>query len=145
MFTGVYFHSLDAKNRVIIPSKLREVVDEEKEGSGFYVTRGLDLCLALHTPLAYQEMASRIEKTPYTRPEARKFQRLLFSSAQKTIPDQQGRILIPKELKEDAQLDRDVAIVGVNTRIEIWDRKRWEQFEKDTRSEYETFAGEILP
>ncbi len=144
LLTGISFHSVDPKNRLIIPSKLREAVDEEKEGTGFYITRGLDECLFLFTPLRYQEVASRLESASFTTAKARAFQRLFFSSAEKVFPDKQGRILLPVPLMKSARISREVAIVGVHTRIEIWDKKLWEEFEKRTSPEYEAFAEEIF-
>ena len=144
MFTGTSFHSIDPKNRLIIPSKLREGIDEEKEGVGFYVTRGFDDCLFLFTPACYKEVASRLESASFTAAKVRAFQRLFFSSAEKVFPDKQGRILIPERLLQGAKITKDVAIVGVHARIEIWDRTRWETFEKSASPEYETFAEDIF-
>jgi len=135
---------VDAKNRLIIPSKLRESVDEDKEGSGFYITRGFDECLFLFTPVRYQEVASRLESASFTTAKARAFQRLFFSSAEKVLADKQGRILLPSRLMKGARISREVAIVGVHTRIEIWDKGLWEEFEARTGPEYEAFAEEIF-
>ncbi|MBE7548352.1 transcriptional regulator MraZ [Candidatus Kuenenia stuttgartiensis] len=145
MFTGEYRHTIDTKNRLAIPASLRESINEEVEGKGFYITRGLDTCLFMYTPKEWQGVVSKIEQSSFTNKKARQFQRLFFSKAQHiTVTDPQGRILIPQYLKEIANIQKNVVIVGVNNRIEIWDEKNWSDFESETNEEYEEIAEDLF-
>lgn len=145
MFTGEYHHTIDDKNRLAIPAPLRDSVDMEKEGKGFFITRGLDTCLFMYTPKVWQSVVFRIEQLSFTNKKARQFQRLFFSKAQK-IPDcdQQGRILIPQYLKDIAKIQKNVVIVGVSSRIEIWDEKAWKDFESEHNKGFEEIAEDLF-
>ena len=145
MFTGEYRHTIDTKNRRAIPASLRESINEEVEGKGFYITRGLDTCLFMYTPKEWQGVVSKIEQSSFTNKKARQFQRLFFSKAQHiSVTDPHGRILIPQYLKEIANIQKNVVIVGVNNRIEIWDEKNWSDFESETNEEYEEIAEDLF-
>lgn len=145
MFTGEYRHTIDTKNRLAIPASLRESINEEVEGKGFYITRGLDTCLFMYTPKEWQGVVSKIEQSSFTNKKARQFQRLFFSKAQHIgVTDPHGRILIPQYLKEIANIQKNVVIVGVNNRIEIWDEKNWSDFESETNEEYEEIAEDLF-
>lgn len=141
MFTGEYHHTIDDKNRLAIPSSLRDSINTETEGKGFYITRGLDTCLFLYTPKVWQNVVSKIEQLSFTNKKARQFQRLFFSAAQK-IPecDPQGRILIPQILKDYAKIKKNVVIAGLNRRIEIWNEKSWNDFTSEYGKAYEEIA-----
>lgn len=145
MFTGEYHHTIDDKNRLAIPAPLRESVNIEAEGKGFYITRGLDTCLFMYTPKVWQNVVSRIEQLSFTNKKARQFQRLFFSKAQKISEcDQQGRILIPQYLRDLAKIQKNIVIVGVNSRIEIWDEKRWKDFELEYEKTFEEIAEDLF-
>lgn len=145
MFTGEYHHTIDDKNRLAIPAPLRDCIDVETEGKGFYLTRGLETCLFMFTPKGIQDALSKIDQHPFTKKEVRDFQRRFFSKALK-IPDcdQQGRILIPQLLKDIAKIQKNVVIVGINSRIEIWDEKRWKDFESESGKSYEELAENLF-
>lgn len=145
MFTGEYHHTIDDKNRLAIPSSLRDSINTETEGKGFYITRGLDTCLFLYTPKVWQNVVSKIEQLSFTNKKARQFQRLFFSKAQK-IPDSdpQGRILIPQYLKDIAKIQKNVVIVGVSSRIEIWDENVWKDFELENEKAFEAIAEDLF-
>lgn len=145
MFTGEYHHTIDDKNRLAIPAPLREGINIEAEGKGFFITRGLDTCLFMYTPKVWQNVVSRIEQLSFTNKKARQFQRLFFSKAQK-IPecDPQGRILIPQYLKDFAKIQKNIVIVGVHSRIEIWDEKRWKDFELEYEKAFEEIAEDLF-
>lgn len=124
---------------------MRESINEEVEGKGFYITRGLDTCLFMYTPKEWQGVVSKIEQSSFTNKKARQFQRLFFSKAQHiSVTDPHGRILIPQYLKEIANIQKNVVIVGVNNRIEIWDEKNWSDFESETNEEYEEIAEDLF-
>lgn len=145
MFTGEYHHTIDDKNRLAIPAPIRESIDVKTEGKGFYITRGLDTCLFMYTTNIWQNVVTRIEQLSFTNKKARQFQRLFFSKAQR-IPDcdQQGRILIPQYLKDLARIQKDVVIVGVSSRIEIWDENIWKDFESEHNKDFEEIAEDLF-
>lgn len=143
MFYGEYQHSLDRKGRIIIPSKFREVFKEnfiEK----FYLTRGLDGCLFVFTEEEWKHQEQKFKALSFTKKEARQFNRLYFSGAVDVICDKQGRILLPQYLKVYAGIQKEVVIVGVSNRIEIWSRQRWEEFYNTTRDKFEETAEKLV-
>lgn len=145
MFTGEYHHAIDDKNRLAIPAQIRDKIDTDKEGKGFFISRGLDECLFMYTPNEWHNFESRILKLSETNAKARTFQRLFFSKAQE-IPDYdpQGRIVVPQYLKDIARLRKNVVIVGVSNRIEIWDEKIWNNFESKHEKEFEKIAEDLF-
>lgn len=122
MLIGEYNHSLDAKNRLIMPAKLREDMGEK-----FIITTGLDGCLFGFSMKEWQKFEDKLKTLPITNKNARNFVRFFLSGATECELDKQGRFLIPNKLKEVASLDKDVYIIGAGTRIEIWDKLKWEQ------------------
>ena len=145
MFTGEYHHTIDEKNRLAIPSDIRDKVNTKIEGKGFFITIGLDGCLFMYTPKEWQNIVQKINQLPFTNEKARQFQRLFFSKAQE-IPDcdPQGRILISQNLKDIAKIQKKAVIVGVSNRIEIWDETRWKNFESEHSKEYEKIAEDLF-
>ena len=121
--TGQYQHSIDAKGRVFIPAKLREEL-----GETFYVTMGMDSCLSVYSDASWAKFTEKFESLPYTKTKA---MRPLFANAAKCEPDSQGRILLPQKLRAYAGLDKDVVIIGVSNRAEIWNAERWAALEAE--------------
>lgn len=144
MFIGEYDHAIDGKNRLSIPRKFRETLDSSDDPKGFFVTRGLDNCLFLFTKSQWDKVVERLESRPFTNEVARKFQRLFFSSAVYEEIDNQGRILIPDNLKAAIGLARNVSLVGVNARIEVWDRERWHSMKESSAGAYESMAQQLF-
>ncbi len=120
MFMGEYNHTIDTKNRLIIPSKFREALGDE-----FVVTKGLDGCLFVYDNRAWAEFEEKLKNLPLTNKEARTFVRFFLAGAASVEVDKQGRILVPSVLKEFAGINKDVVLVGVASRIEIWSWERW--------------------
>ena len=118
---GEYQHNIDPKGRVIVPAKFREDL-----GELFYVTKGLDGCLFVLSPGEWQRLQEKIMAMPISK--ARGLQRFFFSGAAEVEPDKQGRVLIPQQLRDYAQITRDVTVIGASTRAEIWDSARWTAF-----------------
>ena len=143
MFYGQYEHSLDAKDRVIIPSKFREIF-KEHYAEKFFITRGLDRCLFVFTEEEWKLQERRFRDMSFTREESRKFNRLYFSGACEVLCDKQGRILIPTYLKSYAEIKQDVVIIGVSDRIEIWSKDKWEQFFKGNLDSFESLAEKLV-
>ena len=142
MFYGEYSHSLDKKNRIIIPSRFREVI-QEKGIEKFYVTRGLDDCLFMFTEKEWKQQEAKFREKSFTKKEVRQFNRLFFSGAVEASPDKQWRVLVPDYLKDYAGLSKDIMIIGVSNRIEIWDTKKWQEFYSSSKESFEDIA-EIL-
>lgn len=131
MFVGEYQHSLDAKGRIILPSRFRARLSD-----GVVVTKGLDYCLFGYAPEEWGRVAERLKSAPMSSMAARNFTRLMFSGAAEETPDRQGRINIPEHLRRYAGLSRDVAVIGAGDRIEIWDRAKWEQHRDQEEQRY---------
>jgi MraZ protein len=146
-FIGCYQHALDDKNRLMIPHRLRDRLEEEREGVGFYITRGLEKCLALFTPNEWEKMERELDvsREEFRNTDTRKFMRQFYGNAEYVAMDKQGRILLTERLKELGELKRDVVLVGVRTRVEIWDAQRWDEFMKESADQYEDFASKALP
>ena len=121
MFMGQYNHSIDTKGRVIVPSKFRD-----KLGDTFVITKGLDGCIYGYADEEWKNLEEKLATLPMTNPNARNFARFFLAGAAELEIDKQGRILIPGVLREYAALDKDVVLVGVAGRIEIWSKERWD-------------------
>jgi len=142
MFYGSYEHSIDRKGRLILPAKFREVAKShfiEK----FFVTRGLDSCLFMFSEEEWRSQESKFKSFSFTKQQARTFNRLYFSGAAEVIFDSQGRILLSQYLKDFAGLKKDVVIVGVSNRIEIWSKDKWEEFYGNSRASFEEIAEKL--
>ena len=123
MFIGEYEHSVDAKGRVIMPAKLREDIGEK-----FIVTKGLDGCLFAYSKTEWSNFEEKLKTLPLTNKNARDFVRFFLSGAIECEIDKQGRFLIPNNLREYATLEKEINIIGVGTRIEIWNRESWKKY-----------------
>ncbi len=145
MFTGQHRHTIDDNNRLAIPSSIRKCVDEKKEGKGFFITPGLDKCLALYSPLHFEETSEKLTEPMFTNRKARNFQRLFFSMSSSVVTcDKQGRIIIPQLHKDYAGLKKEVIIIGVMDKIEIWDLQQWNEFEEDNVQNFERDAEDLF-
>ncbi|MDR3270135.1 MAG: division/cell wall cluster transcriptional repressor MraZ [Peptococcaceae bacterium] len=131
MFMGEYFHTIDEKSRLIIPAKFRDML-----GTHFIVTKGLDHCLFVYPMSEWQVLEEKLRALPFTQPEARAFVRFFFSGANECELDKQGRILVSASLREYAQLEKEVVLVGVASRVEIWNRNLWADYTEQAGAEY---------
>ena len=137
MFMGSYDHSLDAKGRVIIPSKFREALGEK-----FVITNSLDPCLCVYDMPAWERFVQKLSGLPYNTRKQRELVRCFMSNATEVEPDRQGRILIPAKNRAHAHIEKNVIMMGVGARIEIWDP---ETYEKDAISDdMNEIAEELL-
>ena len=123
MFMGEYQHTLDNKGRLILPAKFREEL-----GVRFIATKGLDNCLFIYAKDEWQVLEDKLKKLPLGKSEARAFVRFFFSGAAELECDKQGRILLPSNLREYANLDKEITVIGVSSRIELWSTKVWEEY-----------------
>ena len=143
MWYGEYIHSLDNKSRFVLPSKFRQQIKKQSIRK-FYITRGLDTCLFMLAEHDWKRLEEKFRSLSFTKQQARSFNRLYFSGAHEAAPDSQGRILIPDYLKEFAQIKRDIVIIGVSDRIEIWSRPDWVKFYEKNRKNFEEMAENIF-
>ena len=121
MFMSEYNHSIDAKGRMIVPAKFREAL-----GNDFVVTQGLDGCLFVFPNSEWQVFEEKLRGLPVSNKDARKFTRFFLAGAATVELDSQGRILLPAVLRKFAGLEKEAVVVGVGSRVEIWDKARWE-------------------
>lgn len=126
MLIGEYEHSLDVKGRLIMPAKLREDMGEK-----FIITKGLDGCLFGFSQNEWRSFEEKLKTLPLTNKNARDFVRFFLSGAIECEIDKQGRFLIASNLREYANMEKDVVIIGVGTRLEIWNREKWKSYNSD--------------
>ncbi|WP_024833932.1 division/cell wall cluster transcriptional repressor MraZ [Ruminiclostridium josui] len=126
MFYGEYQHTIDPKGRAIVPSKFREGLGEK-----FILTKGLDGCLFAYSSEEWTSLENKLKSLPFTDKDVRAFIRFFFSGATECEVDKQGRILIPQNLREYAALEKDIYVIGVSSRVEIWKKEAWEAYNSD--------------
>ena len=143
MFYGEHEHTIDNKGRLIIPSKFRDSF-KEYDIEKLYITRGLDKCLFMFTENEWKTQESKVRAMSFTKSESRKFNRLYFSGAAQIECDKQGRILIPKYLKDYAAIKRDVVIIGVSNRMEIWSKDSWSDYYSGSKESFEDVAQNLM-
>lgn len=143
MFYGEFAHSLDRKNRLIIPAKFREVL-QESFVEKMIITRGLDKCLFVFSEDEWKAQEAKFKELSFTKSESRKFNRLYFSGACELQVDKQGRVLIPVYLRSYAEIKKDVVVVGVSNRIEIWAKDKWDEFYSKTKDSFEEIAEGLM-
>jgi MraZ protein len=136
-FMGTYTPRLDDKGRLILPAKFRAHL-----ALGLVITRGQEHCLYLLPPDEFRRMHEEIRQAPVTSKQTRSFQRVFLSGASDELPDRQGRISIPAPLRAYAGLDRDVAVIGMGARVELWDLAAWEAYLADQEEGYASGSEE---
>jgi MraZ protein len=135
MFIGEFHHTLDEKNRVSIPKKFRQDLDD-----GLVITRGLDGCLYIYTKSEWNEKAEQIASLPMTKRDARAFQRHMFSGAMDMQMDKQGRIVMPDYLKKESEIDKKLVITGIYDRLEVWNEEKWNKYLENNSKESDEIA-----
>lgn len=134
MLIGEYQHNIDTKKRLSIPAKFRKDLGEKA-----VITKGLEKCLVVYTLSEWEKLAQKLNNLPTSQADARNFARLMLSGAADVELDKLGRILIPDYLKNYASLKKNVTVLGLATKIEVWDADNWEEHKRKT----ETSAGDI--
>ena len=138
MFSGDSTHTLDPKNRVFVPKRFQDQLGRDSEGHQVAIlTRGFEGCLFLFSQEGYRKVLERLQTQPFGGEQLRKMQRLFFANVHPTPVDSSGRVLLPEKLRKYASIDREVVMVGVADRAEIWDRARWEKFEADSDDDFD--------
>jgi len=130
MFMGEYNHTVDTKGRLIIPAKFRDQLGEE-----FVVSKGLDGCLFIHGDAEWERFVENLMELNPLKEDTRKFRRYFLAGAERVTIDKQGRVLLPDALRSFAVIEKDVVVIGVGSRIEIWSRNKWEGVTEDVNAE----------
>ncbi len=138
MFLGEYEHTIDDKGRITIPARFRPEL-----APGLVVTRGLDGCLFVYPTEEWAQLAERINALPLTQRDARTFTRLMYSGAAHAEPDRQGRVLIPQYLREFAGIEAESVVIGLYSRIEIWNPDRWREVRRKAEEEGDAIAEQL--
>ncbi len=139
MLIGEYEHSLDTKGRLIMPAKLREDIGEK-----FILTKGLDGCLFAFSLEEWKNFETKLRALPISNKDARAFSRFFFAGAIDCEIDKQGRFLISSNLREFAQLEKEIVIVGMDSRIEIWSKDKWQNTDNDISADEIAAKMEML-
>jgi len=132
VFVGEYQHTMDGKGRVVLPARFRKALEKD----GCVLTKGQDECVFVWSTDDWQKEAERMKQLPRTNSRSRGYLRSFFSGAEPQTLDGQGRITIPQNLRAFAALEKDLAVVGVAERIEIWDAERWSQVSAEADDVY---------
>lgn len=138
MFIGEYKHTIDSKKRLAIPAKFRKEL-----GKSAVITRGIDHCLVIYPLKEWKIMSDKLGKLPSSQPEARSFARIMLAGAAAVEFDRLGRILIPEYLKNYGLLKKNVTVIGIYNRLEIWDADNWEVYKKKSEKEVGDFAAKL--
>ena len=139
MFMGEFQHTLDGKGRLILPAKIREGL-----GDTFIATRGLDECLFVFTREEGGALETKLKQLSLVKPEARAFSRYLFSGAAELESDKQGRVLLPPNLREYAKLEKEIVVIGVANRVEIWDKEAWKNYNERMGPTVEQLSEQLI-
>lgn len=134
LFIGTYNNSIDVKNRMIVPSKYRDRLGKE-----CILTKGIDRCLYIYDINDWENLLDKIDKLPESDPKVRAFVRHICGNAVSCGFDKQGRIIIPAELKEYAQIDKDLVTIGAMRKIEVWAKEQWDAPDNENRMDTEEF------
>ncbi|MBI4802346.1 MAG: division/cell wall cluster transcriptional repressor MraZ [Elusimicrobia bacterium] len=142
---GEYSYVLDSKNRMFIPARFREVLHKEDKNY-FMLSIGLDRCLYLFLPSKWEELiahSAEIFKSE-NKEEQRAFKRFFFGNAADAQLDEQGRILVPQNQKKYASLKKQIMILGVGNKAEIWDAQTWSRYKKDVMGPASAKYGKLF-
>lgn len=140
MFLGTYEPKLDDKGRVILPARFRE----DMEG-GIVLTRGQEHCIYAFPAQEFERMTVELRRAPLSSKQARDYIRVLLSGAYKEVPDKQGRITLPPDLRKYAGLDRELTVIGAGSRAEIWNSQAWNDYLSVQEDVFSQTENEIIP
>lgn len=136
---GEYMHTIDAKGRVILPADFRSEI-----GESFIITKGLDSCLFIYTMTEWENLSTKLKQLPLAKAEARAFVRFFFSGARQLECDKQGRFLVPAALRAHAKLQKDVVLIGISSRIELWSREEWNRYNEEINPSVSSIAENLV-
>ncbi len=135
---GEFQHNVDAKGRLIVPAKYRDLLGEQ-----FVITRGLDQCLFGYPMNEWNKIEEKLKEMPVTKKDARAFTRFFFSGAQEMELDKQGRVNIPANLLSYAKIEKECVILGVSNRFEIWAKDAWEAYFEESEESFNEIAENL--
>src|ERR1700683_5656776 len=138
MFLGTHAPKLDEKGRLFLPAKYREELS-----GGVVITKGQERCLYVFPRAEVGRITEALRTAPVTAKAVRDYSRVFFASASDELPDKQGRITIPPALREYAALERDCAVIGANTRLEIWDATAWQSYLEEQEDVFSEASEEV--
>ena len=138
MLIGEYEHNVDVKGRLIMPAKLKEDIGEK-----FVITKGLDGCLFVYSQAEWKNFEEKLRTFPLTNKDARALMRFFLAGAAECEIDKQGRFLISSNLREFAELDKEVVIIGVLTKIEIWSKEKWLKYSENENMDADEIAEKM--
>lgn len=140
MLLGTYSPRLDEKGRLILPAKYRDELAE-----GLVLTRGQERCIYVFSQKEFERVHEQMREAPISSRQSRDYLRVFLSGASDEVPDKQGRVTIPQNLRKYAGLDRDLAVIGVGTRAEIWDAQAWEDYLAEKESAFSETDDDAIP
>ena len=140
MFLGTYSPRLDDKGRLFLPAKFRDEL-----AGGLVMTKGQERCLYVFSTPEFGRLTERLREIPLSAKGARDYSRVFFASAHDEAPDKQGRVTVPPALRDYAGLSRDCAVIGANTRVEIWDASAWQAYLAASEDQFSSLSEEVLP
>ena len=143
MYLGPYQTVIDEAGRITIPQRFRELMRGTND-IAWTITRGYGACLYLYTASAWQKVVERADQLDQFDPKAHAFLRFLYGCARYMQLDRQGRMVVPVELRELMRLKRDVMLVGLRYRLELWDKSAWDAYQETRGPDMETLAAELL-
>jgi len=138
MLIGEFHYNIDQKGRLMIPAKFRQ-----RFGLEAIITRGIDKCLFVFPKDEWEKVVDKLLKLPLSQANSRAFTRLMLAGAHQMEIDNQGRILIPENLRKYAEISKKVVVLGLYSRLEIWDEKIWEEYKKNSESQSEEIAEKL--
>ncbi len=137
-FVGEYLHSVDNKGRMALPAKFRDLL-----GPRFFIARGLDKCLFVYPSEEWAQVVQKIKEMPLNQGDSRAYARYFLSGATEVEPDKQGRIVLPANLREYAGLTKDVYVLGVGSRAEVWDKSEWDELKAEIGKSFSKIAESV--
>jgi MraZ protein len=140
VFLGTHTPRLDDKGRLILPAKFRDQLAD-----GLVVTRGQERCLYVFPAAEFERLHDQLRQAPVTSKQARDYLRVFLSGASDEVPDKQGRVTLPPVLRAYAGLERDCAVIGAGSRVEIWDAGAWERYLAEQEEAFSAQAEEVVP
>jgi MraZ protein len=138
MFIGEYSHNLDDKGRLAVPKKFRADLSK-----GAVVTRGFDSCLFLYTKKEWEILAKKLAALSFAQASARAFGRLMLAGAMDVEVDKQGRVMLPEYLRHYAGIGKEIVVAGLYSRLELWDRAKWNEYKKKTEAASNDIAEQM--
>ncbi len=135
MFLGTHSPRLDEKGRLFLPAKYRAEL-----AGGVVITKGQNHCLYVFAQAEFERLTEELRTAA-----PRDYGRVFFASASDEVPDKQGRVTIPQALREYASLERECAVIGANTRLEIWNAAAWQAYEAEQEEAFSAATEEVLP